>query len=105
MSSEDLERYEAELELALLKEYRDVIGMFRFVVDTDRRSYLANEVVSHPSGDGTATEYELVDAWVWDMYRPSRFLARVRVRSYRNLTIEELPERDLSSGFDVTGPS
>ncbi len=105
MSSEDLERYEAELELALLKEYRDVIGMFRYVVDTDRRSYLANEVVRHPGEGGAPTEYELVDAWVWDMYRPSRFLARVRVRSYRNLTIEELPERDLSSGFDVTGPT
>jgi hypothetical protein len=103
MSSEDLERYEAELELALLKEYRDVIGMFRFVVDTDRRSYLANEVIPHPSDGVGVAEYELVDAWVWDMYRPSRFLARVRVRSYRNLTIEELPERDLSSGFDVTG--
>ncbi len=105
MSSEDLERYEAELELALLREYRDVIGMFRYVVETDRRSYLANEVIPHPGGDGRADEYELVDAWVWDMYRPSRFLARVRVRSNRSVTIEELPERDLSSGFDVTGSS
>jgi hypothetical protein len=95
MSSEDLERYEAELELALLKEYRDVIGMFRYVVDTDRRSYLANEVVTHKGDTDGALEYELVDAWVWDVYRPSRFLARVTIRAYRYVTIEELPERVL----------
>lgn len=95
MSSEDLERYEAELELALLKEYRDVIGMFRYVVDTDRRSYLANEVITHQATDGGPVDYELVDAWVWDVYRPSRFLARVTIRAYRYVTIEELPERDL----------
>lgn len=95
MSSEDLERYEAELELGLFQEYRDVIAMFRYVVDTDRRSYLANEVIARPGTDGSAPEYELVDAWVWDMYRPSRFLAKVTIRSTRNVTIEELPERDL----------
>ncbi|MEM9564865.1 MAG: DUF2469 family protein [Actinomycetota bacterium] len=95
MSSEDLERYEAELELALFQEYRDVIGMFRYVIDTDRRSYLANEVITHQGDDGEITGYELVDAWVWDMYRPSRFLAKVSVRSFRYVTIEELPERDL----------
>ncbi len=44
MSSEDLERYEAEIELALYTEYRDVISMFRFVVETERRFYLANKV-------------------------------------------------------------
>lgn len=95
MSSEDLERYEAELELALFHEYRDVIGMFRYVIDTDRRSYLANEVVTHPGDGDDPPEYELVDAWVWDMYRPSRFLARVRVRASRYVSIEELPERDI----------
>jgi hypothetical protein len=95
MSSEDLERYEAELELALFQEYRDVIGMFRYVVDTDRRSYLANQVVANRPDDGGPVEYELVDAWVWDIYRPSRFLNRVTVRASRYVTIEELPERDL----------
>jgi hypothetical protein len=100
MSAEDLERYEAESELALFREYRDVIGMFRYVVETDRRSYLANKVVklpgSRPGGDGgEVIEYELTDAWVWDMYRQSRFLSKVTIATSRGVTIEELPEREL----------
>jgi hypothetical protein len=95
VSTEDVERYEAESELALFREYRDVIGMFRYVVETDRRSYLANEVIKRPSPDGRSTEYELVDAWVWDMYRQSRFLTRVTITSARSVAIEELPEREM----------
>lgn len=98
MSAEDLERYEAESELALFREYRDVIAMFRYVVETDRRSYLANKVVRLPgSGDdaGDLVEYELTDAWVWDMYRQSRFLAKVTIATAKGVTIEELPEREL----------
>lgn len=96
MSSEDLERYEAESELALFREYRDVIGMFRYVVETDRRSYLANKVTKLASGSNAeAVEYELSDAWVWDMYRQSRFLSKVTISTVKGLTIEELPEREL----------
>jgi hypothetical protein len=95
MSAEDLERFEADAELAVVREYRDVISMFRYVVDTDRRSYLANEVITRQSTDGSGIEYELVDAWVWDMYRPSRFLAKVTINSARSVTVEELPEREL----------
>ena len=32
MSSEDLEKYEAEMELQLYREYRDVVGLFSYVV-------------------------------------------------------------------------
>lgn len=95
MSSEDLERYEAEAELALFKEYRDVVAMFRYVVETDRRSYLANEVRRLSAPGDRLLEYELVDAWVWDTYRQSRFLSRVTISSTRGITIEELPEREL----------
>ena len=34
MSTEDLEQYEAEMELALYREYRDVVGLFSHVVET-----------------------------------------------------------------------
>ena len=95
MSSEDLERYEAEAELALFREYRDVIGMFRYVVDTDRRSYLANQVVRLSEPGAAVVEYELLDAWVWDVYRQSRFLSKVTISSVKGITIEELPEREL----------
>ena len=44
MSAEDLERYETEIELQLYKEYRDVLPMFSYVVETERRFYLTNEV-------------------------------------------------------------
>lgn len=95
MSSEDLERYEAESELALFREYRDVIGMFRYVVETDRRSYLANQVTKVTKPGDDPVEYELTDAWVWDMYRQSRFLAKVTIATSKGVTIEELPEREL----------
>ena len=44
MSAEDLEEYESDVELQLYREYKDVCPMFRFVVETERRFYLANEV-------------------------------------------------------------
>ena len=44
MSAEDLENYETEMELQLYREYRDVVGLFSYVVETERRFYLANNV-------------------------------------------------------------
>jgi Protein of unknown function (DUF2469) len=44
MATEDLERYEADMELSLYREYRDVVGQFKYVVETDRRFYLCNAV-------------------------------------------------------------
>ena len=82
MSAEDLERYETEIELQLYREYRDVLPMFSYVVETERRFYLANDVkVNAEHDDGQVYfELELRDAWVWDMYRPARFVAQ-RARS------------------------
>ncbi len=97
MSAEDLERFEADIELALLQEYRAVMPMFRYVVETDRRFYLANavEVVPHGSGDHPLLEVRLSDAWVWDMYRPARFVSTVRVLTFKDINVEELPEKEL----------
>ena len=44
MSTEDLEKYETEMELSLYREYRDVVGLFSYVVETERRFYLTNNV-------------------------------------------------------------
>lgn len=92
MSAEDLERYEIEMELALYREYRDVVRMFRYIVETERRFYLANEVEVTPRHvDGEVYfEVELRDAWVWDMYRPARFITHVRVLTFRDVNVEEL---------------
>jgi hypothetical protein len=93
MSAEDLERYETEIELQLYKEYRDVLPMFRYVVETERRFYLANDVEQNVRGDAGSTYVELVlrDAWVWDMYRPARFVSSVRIVTFKDVNVEELP--------------
>ena len=44
MDDDDFEDYDREVELALYREYRDVVGQFKYVVETERRFYLANEV-------------------------------------------------------------
>lgn len=96
MSTEDLERYEAEIELQLCQEYRAVLPMFRYVVETDRRLYLANHVRIEPrTGSGDHISVELSDAWVWDMYRPARFVSSVRVMTFQDVNVEELPEKEL----------
>jgi hypothetical protein len=75
MSAEDLEKYEAEMELQLYREYRDVVGLFTHVVETERRFYLTNDVeLNVRSSDNGEVFFEVTmrDAWVWDMYRPGR---------------------------------
>ncbi len=96
MTSEDLERYETDIELALYKEYRDVLPMFRFVVETERRFYLANDVLMTPRSEGGRVwfDVDISDAWVWDMYRPARFVSKVRVVSFKDVNIEELAKQD-----------
>jgi hypothetical protein len=98
MSEEDLERYEAEIELALVQEYRSVLALFRYVVETDRRFYLTNEVKVTVRDGSTPTciELELTDAWVWDMYRPARFVSNVHVLTFRDVNVERLPDREPS---------
>ena len=97
MSTDDLENYEAERELHLAQEYRDVSGMFRYAVETERRFYLANEVSVNVVGEGARPliEVDLRDAWVWDMYRQTRFVPSVRVVTFKDVNVEELPGKDL----------
>ncbi|HEX2028240.1 MAG TPA: DUF2469 domain-containing protein [Nitriliruptorales bacterium] len=96
MSADDLDAYENDLELALYREYRDVVRMFRYVVETERRFYLANQVQVSPRNDGGDVYFELDlrDAWVWDMYRPARFVKEVRVLTFRDVNVEELAHDD-----------
>lgn len=93
MSEEELDEFEAGAELQLYREYRDVLPMFTYVVETERRFYLANQVDVAEEGDGW---YRLVlsDAWVWDVYRPGRFVQRVRVMTRRDFNIEELSHKE-----------
>ena len=97
MSTEDVERYEAEIELQLYKEYKDVCPMFTYVVETERRFYLCNSVQQtvHEESGRSWIELKLSDAWVWDMYRQSRFVSSVRVVTFKDVNIEELPKKEL----------
>ena len=97
MSAEDLEQYETEMELQLYREYRDIVGQFSYVVETERRFYLCNAVdlqVRNPDGD-MYFELRMSDAWVWDMYRPARFVKNVRVVTFKDVNVEELDKPDL----------
>jgi hypothetical protein len=97
MSTEDLERYESEIELALYREYKDVVNLFKFVVETERRFYLANAVDLKVRSDGGEVYFEVTmsDAWVWDMYRTARFVKNVKVVTFRDVNVEELSKSEL----------
>jgi hypothetical protein len=93
MNEDDIERFEEERELELYKEYRDVLPMFAYVIETERRFYLANEVQLTPQ-EGGWVQVDLNDAWVWDMFRPARFVSSVRVMTRRDVNVEALAARD-----------
>ncbi|MBW8171625.1 DUF2469 domain-containing protein [Ornithinimicrobium sp. Arc0846-15] len=97
MSTEDLERYESDMELQLYREYRDVVGLFSHVVETERRFYLANDVDVQVRNAGSETWFEvtMTDAWVWDVYRPARFVKKVRVITFKDVNVEEISKSDL----------
>ena len=104
MSAEDLEKYETEMELTLYREYRDVVGIFKYVVETDRRFYLCNQVdvkARTESGD-VFFEVSMTDAWVWDMYRPARFAKNVKVLTFKDVNVEELSPQDIDPPEGLT---
>ena len=97
MSAEDLENFEADVELSMYREYRDVVSQFSYVVETERRFYLANAVERIPNNSNGEVYFEvrMSDAWVWDMYRPARFVKYVRVITFKDVNIEELDKPDI----------
>jgi hypothetical protein len=99
LSTEDLEDYESEVELQLYREYKDVCPMFRYWVETERRSYLANHVDVDVRTEGGRTwfEVELRDAWVLDMFRTNRFLPSTRLLSFKDVVVEELPREEIDA--------
>jgi hypothetical protein len=71
--------------------------MFSYVVETERRFYLANEVTKtvHDSDGRTYVELQMKDAWVWDMYRTTRFVSSVNIVTFKDVNIEELPAKEM----------
>src|SRR3954469_9787663 len=92
MSAEDLEKYETEMELQLYREYRDVVGLFTYVVETERRFYLTNSVdldVRTAENGDVIVDVKMQGARVWDMFRPARFRKNVRVVTFKDVNVEE----------------
>lgn len=94
---DDFDDYDRELELALYREYRDVVLQFQFVVETERRFYLANEVnvVRRDTEHDFYFEVSMNDVWVWDIYRADRFVKAVRVLTFKDVNVEELSSKEL----------
>lgn len=97
MEPEDFDDYDREAELALYREYRDIVSQFRYVVETERRFYLANDVTREVRERGNDFYFELTlnDVWVWDIYRSDRFVSSVTVLTFRDVNVEELGNKDL----------
>ena len=96
MDDEVFEDYDRELELALYKEYRDVVSQFQYVIETERRFYLANDVnvVRRDTEHDFYFEISITDFCFWDIYRADRFVKSVRVLTFKDVNVEELQRRD-----------
>jgi len=91
---DDLDEYEAELELGLKKEYQAVFPLFRYCVLTQDATYLCNKLEvqqAAPTVHGLPFfQLDLEDVWVWDKNRPTRIIPRTKVFTTGDVTIEEL---------------
>jgi hypothetical protein len=89
---DELDEFEAELELRLKKEYSAVFGLFRYCVLTQDQTYLCNRLdldyVPQPSYPFFHLKME--DVWVWDKNRPTRMIPRAQVYTSSDVTVEEL---------------
>jgi hypothetical protein len=92
MEENEFEDYDRQAEVALYREYRDVVGTFKYVIETERRFYLANEVELKRIDTSSDYYFELnmSDVWVWDIYRTDRFVQSVRVLTFKDVNVEEL---------------
>lgn len=97
MDENDFDDYDRDAELALYREYRDVVRMFRYVIETERRFYLANEVELKRVDTATDFYFELSmgDVWVWDIYRTDRFVKNVKVMTFKDVNVEEIGSREI----------
>jgi hypothetical protein len=89
---DELDEFEAELELRLKKEYTAVFGLFRYCVLTQDATYLCNQLDLQvtPHASYPFFHLKMEDVWVWDKNRPSRIIPRAQVYTSSDVTVEEL---------------
>jgi hypothetical protein len=89
---DELDEYEAELELRLKREYTAVFGLFKYCVLTQDATYLCNKLELNPSLQPSYPFFhvKMEDVWVWDKNRPTRIIPRTEVYTAGDVTVEEL---------------
>ena len=89
---DDLDEFEAELELALKREYTAVFGLFRYCILTADATYLCNklDLQVSPQASYPFFHVKMEDVWVWDKNRPTRIIPRAEVYTSSDVTVEEL---------------
>ena len=89
---DELDEYEAELELRLKREYSAVFGLFRYCIVTQDSTYLCNrhQLKVLPQTAYPFFHLTMEDLWVWDKNRPSRIIPRAEVFTSSDVTVEEL---------------
>src|SRR6185312_12122493 len=80
---DELDDYEAELELRLKREYSAVYSLFRYCVLTQDGTYLCNKLDMQyvPQPAYPFFQIKMEDVWVWDKSRPTRMIPRVEVNT------------------------
>ena len=70
--------------------------MFRYVIETERRFYLSNDVELKRVDTATDFYFELAmtDVWVWDIYRTDRFVKQVKVMTFKDVNVEEIGSQE-----------
>ena len=89
---DELDEFEAKLELELKREYTAVFGLFRYCILTADATYLCNKLDLNytPQQSYPFFELKMEDVWVWDKNRPTRIIPRAQVYTSSDVTVEEL---------------
>ena len=89
---DELDEFEAELELRLKREYTAVFGLFRYCILTQDATYLCNklDLKVDPQSSYPFFHIRMEDVWVWDKNRPTRIIPRAEVYTSGDVTVEEL---------------
>jgi hypothetical protein len=89
---DELDEFEASLELRLKREYADVFELFRWCVLTQDATYLCNKLELIPTTHPNYPLYhvKMEDVWVWDKNRPTRLIPKAEIYTSSDVTVEEL---------------
>ena len=87
---DELDEFEADLELQLKREYTAVFPLFRYCVLTQDATYLCNKLKPILQPNYPFFQLKMEDVWVWDKNRPTRMIPKAEVYTSTDVTVEEL---------------